>query len=844
MKAFSYLVLPFLFIIQLGCASHGSNNPVDVPVRLDNPTQEIASTLQSNSHVWGLWQVNFSEDHLSAEIKPLRSVDMHLNATEFLENQPLAKCLTIDSISILNSGALEVAITLWHPFPGNYNLTGFDVRGVVITDSDYYFPENNKNIAWDNGLRMVDLDGYTNLFNPADYPESETVPSLFTYYSGDMASGGPLTSTLNPYFAYSKDLPRRAFLPGTKETKSIRFYPPVGPFALGYAVTACWVPPGMQVTNPVNQFPPEANCQEPYKVEAQVWPGITPEIGSTSKLNVKVYDWQGLETVEEVRCECPSLFSGEKVMEYGYSDDEGHIYTVDISNDHCAERSNWPLLVRVNDVGVDPNMGSLAAWSIVPVNISEGWIDVWGKPETDYQARARSCGVAVDSQGNSYVVGECQYSNDFDPGPGAHYFYSNGGHAYISKFDSRGQLIWNVRWHCKGPSQPEGIAVDSLNNIYIGGYFHGECDFDPGDSEFVVEPVSSTQDAYLLKLNSSGAFQWVRTWSSLHPLEPGPQCNVQSVSADSDGSILATGLCEGDVDLDPGPGVAPHSAGQEFDAYVIKFSSDGDYIWSRAFGGDYDLHTCYISSDNNNYYLSGDFKGSIDFDPGPGMDYHTSNGKTDVFVSKFNIDGEYQYCLTWGNTENDVTAEVACSSNDDIFCTGAFSGTVDFDPGASVFELNSINSRSTFLVKFSNNGVFQNAVRWHGADYIVPDSITVLNSEFVYVGGYFKLWADLDPTLFEEIFISNGMGDSFVSIFDTQCNYIKGFTYGGQYKNDIQGMTISDQGFLYITSDFGTTNTAYADETIDLDPGSRLQEYTTDLSVNSYLLKLYPDGTL
>ena len=79
-------------------------------------------------------------------------------------------------------------------------------------------------------------------------------------------------------------------------------------------------------------------------------------------------------------------------------------------------------------------------------------------------------------------------------------------------------------------------------------------------------------------------------------------------------------------------------------------------------------------------------------------------GQVDVFLAKFNFAGTFQWVRGWGGTYEDVGMEVYASGLNDIFITGYYYDTVDFDPGPDVDEHTSIGQRDIFLSKFTPDG--------------------------------------------------------------------------------------------------------------------------------------------
>ena len=72
-----------------------------------------------------------------------------------------------------------------------------------------------------------------------------------------------------------------------------------------------------------------------------------------------------------------------------------------------------------------------------------------------------------------------------------------------------------------------------------------------------------------------------------------------------------------------------------------------------------------------NVYVTGDFLSDIvDFDPGPGIDNHTSNGEWDAFLSKFDSDGNFIWARTWGGANKDEGLSVSSNGSGAEYVTG------------------------------------------------------------------------------------------------------------------------------------------------------------------------------
>ena len=124
----------------------------------------------------------------------------------------------------------------------------------------------------------------------------------------------------------------------------------------------------------------------------------------------------------------------------------------------------------------------------------------------------RGLSVTVDSNENIYVTGIFRNTATFNRHPlgqTAVTATSQGGSdLFIVKLNSSCELQWV---YTAGGSENEfgyGIDVDRFDNVYATGVFKSTVDFGGGS----VTASGGDFDAFTLKLNSSGVFQWVRTF--------------------------------------------------------------------------------------------------------------------------------------------------------------------------------------------------------------------------------------------------------------------------------------------------------------------------------------------
>jgi len=805
------LVSSIILFLSTGCGKSAGVSPLepDIPSGQTSGTSSV-STIALNHHIWGVWKISISDDHRSADVIPVRAADLHLNVLNLIQNNPCNDCLRISNVTPQPSNQLTADLTLIHPFPGLPEYTGFDVRGIFISGGDYIFPGSHRSIAWtDDTAQMLSRDGYTTLFNPTEYPINQPGPMALRYIPGHYSPGGDLSATLNPYIAYSKEFPRRMFEAGTQETLEVRLHVPDGPLEFGYAIDACWMPVDGEVTNPESDFPPDANCLEAFNIDVRVFQGLGPQYGTNAPIEVDVHDHQSIETIESVHIEAPDLFDGVAQLTSTVAGEDFVTFAGEITNEHGAPYGIYPLLVHAVDTESDPNLGQIDAWQVASVGINEGWARTWGGQSDDL-----AIDLVLDNLGRVLVLGAFYDTADFDPGPGVDEHSAVGDRdVFLSMFDLVGNHLRTVTFGGEFYENAYAIVTGDTGDIYIVGEFLGLTDFDPGPGveERTLQPESE-KDAFLLILDSECNFKRVETWGGTSHTE------AVAVMRDSIGSIYLTGLYQGTTDFDPGPGVDRDTAIGTSDSYLSKFTSKGDYLWSRRWGGPgFGLSTGYDIAEgvDGRIMVVGAFVGTVDFDPSPSVDERVTNGREDAYLTWFDPEGNHQGVLTWGGVTHDYARSIAVDPLGYSYIGGDFTSTVDFNPGTGIEERYSRGARA-YVSKFDPSMNFEWV--WTADD---PHMIRAGN-------------VDLNPSW--NPVIAGGTQEAYAAALDSDGPLLWISIWADKYINGhgASGLDIDAGGYIYVIGHFCCLE--------DFNPGPATEFHSSNGVDDAFLCMLTPDG--
>lgn len=374
------------------------------------------------------------------------------------------------------------------------------------------------------------------------------------------------------------------------------------------------------------------------------------------------------------------------------------------------------------------------------------------------------------------------------------------------------------------------IVVDATGNVYTTGFFQGTANFDPGEGTFNLT-AEGDRDIFVSKLNSTGNFVWAK---QLRGLDQGIG---YSIAVDATGNIYTTGYFAGTVDFDPGEGSTSLTASGYNDVFISKLNSEGNSVWAKNIGGTNASSTGFsITVDElGNIYTTGSFTGTADFDPGAGIENLTADGsQSDIFVSKLDSNGNYLWAKRMGGSGSDHGSSIVVGTSGNVYTTGSFRQTGDFDPGSDTFNLTATGDESIFISKLDPSGNFLWARQLGGETVEYDPAIAVDATENVYTAGNFHDTADFDPGMSTFNLTSVGDRDVFVSKLDSSGNFLWAKQMGGIFADIAQSIAVDVSGNVYTVGTFGGT--------ADFNPGADADSLTSAGGGDAFISTLDSDG--
>ncbi|MBT7492899.1 MAG: T9SS type A sorting domain-containing protein [Bacteroidetes bacterium] len=368
--------------------------------------------------------------------------------------------------------------------------------------------------------------------------------------------------------------------------------------------------------------------------------------------------------------------------------------------------------------------------------------------------------VKIGSNGEVLITGYYYGTVDFDPGSGIYNLYLGGG--FVAKYDSLGNIIWAKSIGGQGIS----LTSDNSGNIYIIGSFYQLADFNPDSLISYYLFSNGYSDIFILKLNSVGDFVWA--------ISQGGYADDQgsSIALDKAGNVLSTGNFYGSGDFDPGPNTHTLVSNGDFDIFISKLDSLGNFVWAKNVGSGsyYEWGNSIALDDMGNPHVLGQYYGLADFDPDSiGVLNIYSAGEDDIFLLKLDYNGNLVWTKSFGGTSVDGGESIAIDEQGNMYISGYFNGIADFDPGPGVYNLTSAGHSEVFMCKldFMGNLIWAKSIEGNSTDKNMCLAIDM--SENIFITGHYKSTADFNPGV--GIFNQSSAGDYDAYILKlSQCN--------------------------------------------------------------------------
>ncbi len=305
--------------------------------------------------------------------------------------------------------------------------------------------------------------------------------------------------------------------------------------------------------------------------------------------------------------------------------------------------------------------------------------------------------MAIDASGNLIVGGTFSGTANFG---GTNHLAAGQQDCWLAKYDANGNFLWDVAFGGTQGDQLRDLATDSAGDVVVAGFFTGQITSGP----FKLNSDSASDDLFLLKFSSAGAFQWCNPWSVYIPetdthydqTQPGKDY-ATGMAVDAANNIFLLGYYLAPPDIGGGT-LSPPSVGA---GLIAKFSPLGVHYWSRGVGTNFPSQFFALTLDAaGNPIVGGMFHAQTVI--GGVTNTGTSSVGTDGILAKFSsTDGSALWSRVITGTHV-INLKALASAGDTFSLTGNFDQTYHWDaftattlPSASANGFISRHSAST-----------------------------------------------------------------------------------------------------------------------------------------------------
>ena len=372
-----------------------------------------------------------------------------------------------------------------------------------------------------------------------------------------------------------------------------------------------------------------------------------------------------------------------------------------------------------------------------------------------------------------------------------------------------------------GPSSnciSSDVGVDKQNNVYITGFFSGTADFDPSSGVYNLT-AKGDYDTFVAKYTTNGTLVWAVSMGG------DATTQVNSITVDENGNPSVSGQFT-DNTLTAGNIVLPNNG--VYDAFVVKLSTNGAFMWAKDIGGGgTDYGQKVISDSQGNVVETVRYSSTVQV--GTQTFTSTANGNFNALTIKYDPNGNLLWAINVADPNDSEALSCDIDAQDDIIVGGYFDGNDNFNPLGTAYNL---NGNGIFIAKYTSAGKLLwvtdfNGVSSHSVGVCVDSQGNVFgNGHFTSTMQFAGTTATLNPTGSQDLFV---VKYSSAGVFQTAKDI------GGA------GASIFNYG-IHPSHDGNVLIGGYFSGTVDFDPSPATQALVTYHGQQDFFLAKYDDN--
>ena len=325
--------------------------------------------------------------------------------------------------------------------------------------------------------------------------------------------------------------------------------------------------------------------------------------------------------------------------------------------------------------------------------------------------------VAVDPQGNVYYAGYFEGELDFDPGTGEDIRTTNGArHAYFSKLEAGGDYGYTRVFgdvsngeRSFGAGAIQTIAVNEIDQVYIGGSYEGTVDFDATDGVDSYTDSDSGNNGFITRYDTAGNYLGTSVLENTRAPFSSNVTVADMLIDPVNERLLIAGAYSGRTDFDPSDtNEVLRTYSGDYNAYVLSLDYAGNYLDLAEYGQNGRAFAGSVALDSQqNVIVGGSYFNQADFDPDPLVEDLKTGTSNDPYVSKYTADLEYEFTHVMTSSRSTGLSTLSVDSADNIYLGGDFASTMDFDPEGAGDSITAVGASSAYLSSLTSTGEYR-----------------------------------------------------------------------------------------------------------------------------------------
>ena len=407
----------------------------------------------------------------------------------------------------------------------------------------------------------------------------------------------------------------------------------------------------------------------------------------------------------------------------------------------------------------------------------------------------------------------------------------------FSKISAQPVMVWASTAGGEKNDRGYNVVAADDGNVFTMGTYVDTIIFKNGTNEYSLPGNEEYNNTYVQKISPDGELLWAIGYTGLDV----SGVTGKEITIAPNGNIVLLAFFYGTIDADPGPNTYNLTAVEGLRNYFVTvLDIFGNFIWAKnsVQVGDFDdIETIKVNTEGE-IFIVGSFSNTVDFDSGDNSFLVTSAGDADAFVLKLNSIGQFVWVKTFGAAGLDKAPTLCLDPQSNVFISGWFVGSVDFDPGPDFRELISTGDPfNLYLLKLSSDGHFSWVTHFTQTDNVFVREITSDQSGNIYAISDLYGVVDFDPGEGVSELTSAGGSDVSIVKYSNSGNFIWARGVGGSNYEFPAGIVTNRYGEVFCCGSFRGT--------ADFNPGQEVFNLnSSDGWDDIFILKLSADGNL